>query len=62
MLQCMLRRGAGHGYGAQEFISAGPESPKIWLPRAGNRIDSAGKKGGPEWCPPFFIHAAPKAA
>ena len=31
MLQCMLRRGAGCGYGAQEFISAGPESPKIWL-------------------------------
>jgi hypothetical protein len=58
----MLRRGAGCGYGAQEFISAGPESLKIWLARAGNRNDSAGKKGGHHSGPPFFIYAASGAA
>jgi len=60
MLQCMLRQDAGCGYGAQEFISEGPESPNIWLARAGNRNDSAGKKGGHPSGPPFFI-AGPSA-
>ena len=31
MLQCMLRRDAGCGYGAQEFTSAGLESLNFWL-------------------------------
>lgn len=55
MLQCMLRSRGGRGYGAQEFISAGPESLKIWLAGAEIRDDSAGKKGGHRSGPPFFI-------
>jgi hypothetical protein len=51
----MLRRDAGCGYGAQEFTSAEPESPNIWLARAGIRNDSAGKKGGLIASPPFFF-------
>ena len=58
----LLRFRAACGYPAQEFISAGPESLKIWLASAEIRNDSAGIKGGLLVGPPFCLAYARFAA